>query len=157
MDRHTIRLIPQKTARKRRELEVPVTPDLERWLLHWPGKSERPEAPLFPSLCALKPGGCNGLSARFRKLMKVAKIDGELDAAPVSGKGRPFHAKTFHSLRHGFVSALTNAGVPRDLRMKLAGHTSNAHDRYTHHELATLRGAMEALPSLIAAAQAKGQ
>jgi hypothetical protein len=35
------------------------------------------------------------------------------------------------------------------LRMRLAGHTdSQTHRDYTHHEVATLRSAIEKLPSL---------
>lgn len=41
--------------------------------------------------------------------------------------------KCFHSLRHTFVSRLTNADVSPDVRKALAGHdTDEAHTRYTN-------------------------
>ncbi len=52
-------------------------------------------------------------------------------------------------LCHSFTSALANAGVGPELRMKLTGHKSEAvHAGYTHHELETLRTAVGKLPGL---------
>ncbi len=60
-----------------------------------------------------------------------------------------FSRKSFHSLRHSFASALANAGVAPELRMKLTGHKSlDVHHRYTHHELEPLKAAIGALPRL---------
>lgn len=57
--------------------------------------------------------------------------------------------RTFHALRHSFTSALANAGVSPEFRMKLTGHRSEAiHSGYTHHELKTLREAVGRLPKL---------
>ena len=65
------------------------------------------------------------------------------------GKGRATNSKTFHALRHTFISSLANAGVPPDIRQKLAGHADpKVHESYTHHEMETLRGAIAMLPSL---------
>jgi integrase len=62
------------------------------------------------------------------------------------GKRRRFTTKSFHSLRHGFVSSMANAGVSKELRMKLAGHTTDASAaRYTHHETEVLRQAVETI------------
>ena len=59
---------------------------------------------------------------------------------------------SFHALRHSFTSALANAGVAPELRMKLTGHKSESvHAGYTHHELETLRAAVGKLPALHAA------
>ena len=64
------------------------------------------------------------------------------------GKGiRNFTKRTFHSLRHSFNSALANAGVTEEIRMKLTGHSSKAmNTRYTHLEVSTLKSAMTSLP-----------
>jgi len=44
---------------------------------------------------------------------------------------------------------MANAGIPSELRMKLTEHLSEAaHRGYTHHELETLKKAVEKLPSL---------
>jgi integrase len=57
--------------------------------------------------------------------------------------------RTFHALRHSFTSALANAGVSPELRMKLAGHKSaEIHRGYTHLEMETLKAALEKMPGL---------
>jgi site-specific recombinase XerD len=59
------------------------------------------------------------------------------------------NSKTFHGLRHSFISQLANAGVAQEIRQKLAGYTSaEVHGTYTHHEIETLRAAVEKLPRL---------
>ena len=64
------------------------------------------------------------------------------------GKGRATNSKTFHALRHTFISSMANAGVPPDIRQKLAGHADpRVHADYTHHEMKTLRGAVALRPS----------
>ena len=55
----------------------------------------------------------------------------------------------FHSFRHTAISELANAGVAKERRMKLSGHKSNVHERYTHHELETLRGDVEKVRSFV--------
>jgi integrase len=73
-----------------------------------------------------------------------------LDLQTVKGGGdRNISRRTFHALRHSFTSALANAGVSPELRMKLTGHSSEAiHRGYTHHELEVLKNAVQKLPSL---------
>ncbi len=63
--------------------------------------------------------------------------------------GRAMSNLSFHSLRHSFNSAMANAGVTEEVRMKLAGHsTREVHAKYTHHEPAPLRAAIAAIPSI---------
>ena len=71
-----------------------------------------------------------------------------VDPMTVAGKGtRKFSKRTFHSLRHSFNSALANAGVAEEIRMKLTGHSSKAmNERYTHLQVATLKTAVNTLP-----------
>ena len=139
-----LRFHPQKTRRgaTRREHEIPLHPQVEEYLLRIPLKSKRPDAALFPSLSQQGLSGCNGLSAQFQKIMAKAGVFSEEDTRKLEGKGRRFNNLTFHSLRHTFISRLANAGVAQEVRMKLSGHTSEVHQRYTHHELAALRLAM---------------
>jgi hypothetical protein len=56
---------------------------------------------------------------------------------------------SFHSLRHTAISEQANQGIAREVRMKLSGHKSEVHDRYTHHELETLRREVERVPSFL--------
>jgi integrase len=149
--KRTIRYKPSKTASHGTSVENPLAPDVERFLAEWPGHGDNPKAPLFPSLYKLGTGGRNGLSRKFIELMHAAGIDSEEDEQETKGKGRHFRAISFHSLRHTCVSIMANSGVVKELRVKVTGHTTDEHDRYTHIELDTLRKAQEALPSLLGA------
>lgn len=99
---------------------------------------------LCPALAMKGPGGKHGLSESFKRIVRKAGIDPMV----VPGKGiRNFTKRTFHSLRHSFNSALANAGVAEEVRMKLTGHSSKAmNTRYTHLEVGKLKEAMTALP-----------
>ena len=82
-----------------------------------------------------------------------------LDAQTVQGGGkRKLSRRSFHALRHSFTSALANAGVPPEVRIKLTGHQSaEVHRGYTHHELGVLRSRVDKLPSLGGACAASDQ
>jgi integrase len=99
---------------------------------------------LCPKLVAKGSGGKHGLSEGFKRIVVKAGIDPMV----VQGKGtRKFTKRTFHSLRHSFNSALANAGVAEEVRMKLTGHSSKAmNERYTHLQVAALKKAVTALP-----------
>lgn len=147
-----LRFHPQKTSRagaKRKPLEVPIVPDLEAYLLALPTPSGQSDAPLFPKLSRKTVEGRIGLSNTFTALLTKAGIDNEPLSKGRGEKGRTVWRLSFHSLRHSFVTQLANAGVAKEIRMKLAGHTSNAHDRYTHLEAQTLRAALKDFPSLL--------
>ena len=137
-----LRVVTRKTGAV---VVIPVHPDFAQWL------STRPrgigKAPVFPELAGKRVDGSRGLSNQFSLLVEKAGI--ERRVTPPCGKGRTVASKTFHSLRHSFVSALANKGVAFEIRKKLAGHLdARTHAGYTHHELATLRDAIEKLPSL---------
>jgi integrase len=149
LERKVIVYVPQKAVRaKKRKHEAIILPSMEKWLFQWPGANDDPNSPLFPTLFRLRTGGCNGLSARFRKVMTLAEIDRGEDTRAVAGKGRRFFQLGFHSLRHTFISLMANLGVRRELRMKLAGHTTAVHDRYSHLELETYRRELSGFPDL---------
>jgi integrase len=139
----TLEYTPAKTRAKGKVI-VPIHPELERHLMTLAG--DEPEEFLCPSLAGRYAGGMGGLSYGFKRVMEAAGID----SGETAGQGkRRFSRLTFHSLRHSFNSALANAGVPQELRMKLTGHSTVAvNTGYTHHELATLKGALGKLPAL---------
>jgi integrase len=142
----TITFIPEKT-RKKGPLTIPLHPDLEAHLLTIAG--DNPHAPLTPTLATMEVGGRSGLSREFKDLMSKAKVDDGRIESSNGGKGRAFSALSFHSFRHSFVSALANADVTDELRMKLSGHKSkSSHQVYTKLELNTLAKAISKLPSL---------
>lgn len=132
-----------KTGKK---LTVALHPDLAAHLNTLAGR-DTAEQRLCPKLAEKDTGGAHGLSATFKTVMREAGLD------PQEGKGqgkRSFSKFTFHSLRHSFNSALANAGVAQELRQKLIGHSSKEmNDHYTHHEMKTLRNAVEKIPSVM--------
>jgi integrase len=135
-----------KTGHK---LTLPLHADLHAHLEALAG-TDNAEPFIMPGMANLKTGGRHGLSEGFKRIMRKAG----LDLQTVQGAGvRKLSRRTFHALRHSFTSALANAGVAPELRMKLTGHKSEAvHGGYTHHELATLRAAVGKLPGLNAKA-----
>jgi integrase len=139
-------LLALETAKTGEVVVLPIHSDFDRWL----SVQQRGigKAHVFPALAGLDTHGGRGLSVQFRRIMEAARITERIIAA--DGKaGRSRSNKGFHSLRHGFISGLANAGVAAEIRQKLAGHSdSSVHERYTHHELETLRNAVAKLPSL---------
>ena len=121
---------------------------LHSFLLELPAPDSG-KAFLFPSLAGKRVGGKSGLSMAFRRIMVKAKVSGEVARERKGESGRTINTLSFHSLRHSFNSALANAGVAEELRMKLSGHTTReVHANYTHHQLEFLRVAIGALPQL---------
>jgi integrase len=136
----TLQFTPSKT---KKPLAIPLHPQLERELRKNPGIGK---APIFPTLAEKDTGGRFGLSGRFAAIMEKAGIEGKHTQA--SG-GRMLSSLSFHSLRHSFASAMANAGVAPEVRMKLTGHSDkDVHASYTHHELETLRAAVAHIPSV---------
>jgi integrase/recombinase XerC len=127
-----------------RRLEVPIHPELEEHLLSIAG--DAPRGLLCPTLANGRTSGERGLSSQFAALMDKAGVD-RLQVQ--SSRNHKFSLKSFHSLRHLFSSAMANAGIPSDVRMKLTGHKSiDVHRRYTHVELEPLKRAIGVLPAL---------
>ena len=116
--------IQGKTGKK---VVVPIHPDLEEHLLSIAG--EDPAGFLCPSLRRSKIGGRSGLSKQFADLMAQAGIDQRQIQSSRTGC---FRNSAFHSLRHSFASALANAGISADVRMKLTGHQERGCSRALH-------------------------
>jgi integrase len=125
---------------------IPIHPSLDAQLSKLPG-SDKPEKFLMPGMADKGPGGRHGLSESFKAIMRKAGVDAQRVERKVGV--RTLSRRSFHALRHSFTSALANAGVASELRMKLTGHTTEAaHRGYSHHELETLRAAISKLPEL---------
>jgi integrase len=138
----TICFTPSKTGR---EITLPLHPSLKRALERGPRGIAK--AFLFPSLAGKGTGGKHGLSGRFSAIMQRAGIEGKIMRVVENGRG--VSSLSFHSLRHSFTSALANAGIPEEVRMKLTGHsTRDVHAGYSHHEMELLRSAIAALPKV---------
>lgn len=144
-----ITFTPSKTARLGKKLALPIHPEIEAFLLKHPaGASD--EAPLFPTLAHISVAGKSGASMAFRRIMERAGVAAGIARKAEHGSaGRNVSARSFHSLRHTFVTALSHANVAVELRQKLAGHASEGQSlHYTHPEFAALREAVEKLPGL---------
>jgi integrase len=127
-------------------VKVPIHPDLEAWLRETQAAAA---VAVFPTLSQTSLVGPKGLSATFARLVREAGIDGGLIRERHGKHGRSLAALTFHSLRHSFTTALVKAGIPAEQRMLLTGHADvKSHAIYSHHELQTLRSAIEKLPKL---------
>ena len=108
--------------------------------------SDRTDQCMMPTLASTESGGKRGLSREFKGIAVKAGVDlREVTRA----NGHKFCKRTFHSLRHGFVSALANQGVAPEQRLAITGHkTDSSHARYTHLETETLRAALNKLPAI---------
>jgi integrase len=146
LEKHILKVRPQKTSRKKRDLIIPLHPQLEAHVLDLPVADAN--KPLCPKLAQRKVSGKYGLSIQFHRIIGKAEIQQETIAA--GGKaGHEFNRYTFHSLRHSYVTELANAGIAPDVRQLLSGHTDEkSHAVYTHTKLETLRKAIAALPRL---------
>ena len=145
-DKHVLKLRPQKTSRKKRDLIIPLHPQLEKHVLDTPVEDD--DGPLCPTLAKRKVSGKYGLSIQFHKIMAEAAIKQETIEA--GGKaGHEFNKFTFHSLRHSFISEMANAGIAPDVRKLLSGHSDDrSHAVYTHTQIDTLRSAVTKLPDI---------
>jgi integrase len=140
-------LVRVKTIKTGSVVVIPIHSEFARWLrkqIRGIGK-----APVFPSLAGKTGSGKSGLSMSFKRIMERAEIKGRILRQRKEGSaGRTQSSLSFHSMRHSFNSALANAGVAQEVRQKLTGHSDQAQNkRYTHHEIAVLRAAVDVLPS----------
>ena len=146
LEKHLLKVRPQKTSRKKRDLIIPLHPELEAHVLDLPVGDN--QGPLCPTLAKRKVSGKYGLSIQFHKILAAAGVKQETIAAS-GDAGHSFNKYTFHSLRHSFVSELANAGIAPDVRQLLAGHSDDrSHAVYTHTQLDTLRAAVKKLPRI---------
>jgi integrase len=142
------RIITFRAGKTGQLITVAIHPELEEHLLS-PALSDNPKAFLFPSLAGKSGGGKSGLSMAFKRIMEKGGVEAGLARARPGAKGRSFSLRSFHSLRHSFVSALANSGVSVEVRRKLTGHASDEMNRvYSHYELETIRQAVTAIPRL---------
>jgi integrase len=132
-------------TKNKKSVIIPLHPDLQDHLSNL-ATTDKSQKHITPHMAELGPGGRHGLSEGFKRIVEKAG----LDLQKVKGTGvRSISRRTFHALRHSFTSALANAGVSPELRMKLTGHKSaEIHRGYTHLELETLKDAIKKLPGM---------
>ena len=142
-----IRYKDQKTGKY---YAVPTHRRLQEHLLSLPGDSNCRKF-LSPDLAGKVTGGCNGLSAQFKQIMRKAGVDpSEVPTKSIrqveGKKSRTLATRSFHCLRHTYNTELANAEVSQEIRRKLVGHSSDAiNDIYTHLDIQLFRGAIDKL------------
>jgi integrase len=137
-----------RAGKTRQRIRIPMHEALHDFLLELPSPDSDKNV-LFPSLAGKSTSGKSGLSQTFKRLMERANVRGELVRERRGESGRSVSTLSFHSLRHTLVSLMANAGVPVEVRQKFTGHASaEMNQHYTHHEIETLRSAIEKLPTL---------
>ncbi len=138
-------MLTLQTSKTEARVTVPLHPRLRAWLLDRTRGIGK--APVLPQLHGKSGGGKSGLSMAFKRLMTKAGIVGQI-VRKGEGAGRTTSTLSFHSTRHFFVSELSAAGVPADIRQRLAGHAdAKTHEGYARHELKSSRAAIAKLPS----------
>lgn len=134
-----------KPGKGGRAVRIPIHDALHAHLM-LRASSDKADAWLMQSLSSAESGGKRGLSLDFKKIAKLAGVDLREVKRP---NGHNFCRRTFHSLRHGFVSGLANEGVAPEQRRAITGHkTESVHARYTHLEDEVLRKAVNKLPPI---------
>ena len=135
-------LITFTASKTKKPVTIPLHAELEQHLLKTPGVGR---AFVFPSLAGKGTGGKLGLSGQFAAIMARAGIEGKITRH--TAQGRANSSRSFHSLRHSFLTILANNNVPEEVRMRLTGHTTRSvHQKYTHHDLEVFRAAIGMLP-----------
>lgn len=131
IEENIIRLIPHKTARHNIEVIIPITAAIREVLNH----IERRGDYLFPLHAEV-------YDQRGRKQVAGLMFREVLDAAGITGEGY-----TIHSFRHTAATRLADAGVDKETRKKILGHTVDATaERYDHAQhLPEITAALEKL------------
>tara|TARA_R110002096_G_scaffold24760_40_gene78134 strand:+ start:177 stop:1406 length:1230 start_codon:yes stop_codon:yes gene_type:complete len=83
-------------------------------------------------------------STTFNNLMEKASVPKRVKLS-----GGAEAKRSFHSLRHTFISSLAKADVTEEIRKELAAHKSaEVHKLYTHHDKSALRDAIGTIPEI---------
>ena len=146
MSGRKIRYTPHKTAKGNTEITVAIPPTLFNLLDKTP-KSKR-RGYVLPSIGEQYEtrSGVAIVSRRVQKVFTDVEIDTDVK---VNGYSRSVARVGFHSLRHSYITALLEGGVPMDVVRQQAGHTTigmTAH--YFHASDKSLKAMRDALPEI---------
>ena len=149
LDHGILQVIPRKTRKHAHghPVTIPLHPALLELLNETRKADEAPREYVLPKIAAAYLEGRWKVSEPLKKIFKRAGITMSIH---VEGRRTKTPLATFHSLRHTFVSAAANAGVPLATVASIVGHSSTAMTRHYYHEnLASLTSAVNALPRLL--------
>jgi integrase len=143
------RILFRQRKNNSKKVPVPIHPELAEHLERLPLPPDNADQSLFPCLSKIEVGGYDGLSHRFSALMEKAGIANAVTREREGKHGRTTRARTFHVLRHSFISAMMNADVPAEDRQLLAGHSSSKiHQGYSHADWQKLDKAVQKIERL---------
>ncbi len=146
-DRGLARVIPKKTERYGKVVEVPLRGELIG-LLREHQQNNGSEF-VFPKERAEHAANASNLTGRIQRFFETCGI--QTTEEPKHGHRRRAIVRVgFHSLRHSFVSLCAKAGAPLHIIQKLVGHGNPmlTADVYTHVDSEQRRAAIESLPDL---------
>ena len=148
--RMVVTATPEKTKRYRTTVSIPITPELESVLRRAEGWKQ--DTFVLPSMAKRYKGNPSGISQDYTWILEKAGV--------VTTQKRKWRLaqilKSFHSLRHTFVSRLAERGVSPLVIQSMSGHsTMLMTERYSHIGLEAKRKALagSTAPSTEAAAQ----
>lgn len=129
-----IRVVPQKTKRRKKIVEIMLHPALTVLLNELrKERGGKPSGYMFPELVKQYSKARAYPSAAFVDFL-VNECGIQTTATESEGhRKRMAAAKGFHSLRHSFVSMCAMAGVPQATTQKLVGHSSSAMTQLYSH------------------------
>jgi integrase len=112
-----IDIVPNKTKRFEKRIQIPLTPEAHRFLSDMYG--QRVSGHVFPAMFAqYSEDGAKHLSQQFTRICERAGV----------------FDKSFHHLRHTLTSRLLTKGVPLNVVSGITGHTLPVLNRYSHAE-----------------------
>ncbi|MEP2774415.1 MAG: site-specific integrase [Luteolibacter sp.] len=136
----TIQMKKRKRGSKLKILQIPLTDPVFDWFKA-AKLTEMSSDPLFPVLSTLPN---STLSTQFARLMTKTGVAREIELP-----GGVAARRSFHCLRHTFVTWLAESDVSPEIRKRLAGHTTDkVHEIYTHRSTDALAAAIGGLPDI---------
>lgn len=142
-------LVPMKTSRYRKKIEVPIHPELARLL-----ETHRVRQPngdlLFPMESRAYATNTANISEPIQRFFESCGL--ETTEKPTHRQRRRAIVRVgFHSLRHSFVSLCAKAKTPLHVVQKLVGHGSPllTSDVYLHLDSEQKQEAIASLPTLV--------
>lgn len=137
-----VTLVKRRDGAPKKVATIPLSEDAFQAI---EGQSGKHEQFVFAELHQLKKTEPNYY---FGKIMKSADVP-----RVVTRESGIEMKRSFHSLRHTFVSLLAKADVSPEIRQQLTGHADAAvHQIYSHLDQAVLEKGIKVLPSLTPAA-----
>jgi len=154
LDVGMIVLRPHKTEKYGREVKIPIHQALRALLVAQRAASPSAER-VCPRLYRLYQSGRENAGRHVCGIFRQAGI--RLVGDMTDRRQRAPSLGAFHALRHTFISYAARSGVPQAAVRAMVGHSNAATTRmYEHVDEATLRLAMDAIPLVSIAADARG-